>query len=402
MVYPIVNIHELRSPALYRRHQLRATPNFPVFGIKGESELSQFFSLPVCIAFDVMHLVFHGISKSFLSAIINKKVVDIKSISRLIENAKVPHDFKRKPRNVSEISLWKSQEHKNFLFYIGPSIIYLTHLPLFSIFYLLSVAVFVLSSELVRDDDVQLCFHLLIDFQKKLKSFFGASVQTMSLHALYHLPEQVKRMGPLSVTSASTFENLNRVLKRSVTGTKGQAHQMITRFLHHQSLPTVGNDLCRTRALGRIKNLDDKIARFCMRQSLPVGDFHAYVNRFYANGKVFHSADYGKYLSSASYYAYVQQNDVFVKIKYVFKTHDTIRCVCRNFTTKRKLHQDEQASAFFSQPTLEILDSLSPYFILEKSDIVVYDACCITHHAIVRKSDNFVSAVKVVNNWEHE
>ena len=53
------------------------------------------------------------------------------------------------------------------------------------------------------------------------------SVLTMSTHALFHLSDQVRKMGPLTVTSTSTFENLNRVLKLSVSGTKGQVKWFI-------------------------------------------------------------------------------------------------------------------------------------------------------------------------------
>ena len=94
-----------------------------------------------------------------------------------------------------------------------------------------------LSSETVSEEDIVLSKELLLCFQQLARSCFGPSVCTMSMHALCPLSDQVENFGPLTLTSAATFENLNRQLKRSVSGTKGQPNQMLTRFLLSQNTP---------------------------------------------------------------------------------------------------------------------------------------------------------------------
>ena len=53
----------------------------------------------------------------------------------------------------------------------------------------------------------------------------------MSLHAITHLPYQVRVFGALWSTSATLFENCYRHLKRCVHGTRDEGRQMVKGFL---------------------------------------------------------------------------------------------------------------------------------------------------------------------------
>ena len=150
-----------RSSATYAAHLDRATSALPVKGVKGVTELSKIIKLPDSLSFDIMHLVYHGAAKSFLSAVIGRKLVDVSDLSFLIESFQVPHHFRRKPRNVTtELTMWKSQEHKNFLLYIGPVAFFLlsgqNSNNVFSVYYLLAVAIYVMS-----DEQCEVCLNVL-------------------------------------------------------------------------------------------------------------------------------------------------------------------------------------------------------------------------------------------------
>ena len=396
---------DLRSATTHVVHQQRGTPDNPIYGVKGTTELSRFFTLPNGLLFDVMHLVYHGVSRSLLAAIIHKRLVDVQTLSNLTESVKVPHDFRRKPRNLlSDLKLWKSQEHKNFLLYIGPSV--LTTMAITSpdsvpsqlliLYYLLSTAIFVLSSEIVSHDDISRAKELILHFQVTICEYFGRSVCTMSTHALIHLPDQVARAGPLTLTSTSTFENLNRQLKRSITGTCGQSHQMITRFMLSQSSSASASDSL-TRVLGRLQYINGPAMTYLTNAHLSA---ESCANRFYANGNVFHSFDYGRKLRCASYYAFLSAVDKFVKIKFIFVNSTNIFCACRVYCLERKMHQ--MTRLHLPQNVKDILDCISPYNTLRKGEIRFYDASHFTHRAIICKSGPFFQGVRILNNWEHE
>ena len=76
-------------------------------------------------------------------------MVDTANLSELTESVKVPHDLRRKSRSLStELALWKAQEHKNFILYIGTSAFTeMLHtapdvpLDFVSLYHLLSVAI---------------------------------------------------------------------------------------------------------------------------------------------------------------------------------------------------------------------------------------------------------------------
>ena len=206
----------------------------------------------------------------------------------------------------------------------------------------------------------------------------------------------VLKMGPLTATSATAFENLNRHLKRSITGTKGQAHQILTRFIISQRVQTSPVSVRQPHGLGHVKKLTSTM------ESVSVSlRFRAnfYVDRFYSNGKVFHSFHYGRRLKCASYFAFLDSKNCFVKIKYIFmSTDNSIYCICRHYNTLRKIHDDLS----LSRSTSEILDRMSPYFILSKSDLVCNKIDLFTHHALIYKSSSLFYGVRILKNYEHE
>ena len=102
----------------------------------------------------------------------------------------------------------------------------------------------------------------------------------MTLHALQHLPDQVRKFGPLHRVSAMPFENLNRQLKRSITGTHGSAAQMVHRYISTQAT------ICVEERISLVPTVLGKVARY---------------KRFKVCDLVFHATDHGKRLKCASY-----------------------------------------------------------------------------------------------------
>ena len=242
MTFPISRRFPLRKPNQHRRHQNLGTNRKPVFGVKGVSPLVKILPLPLCVPYDSMHLIYLGIAKRLLETVVHKRLVNVTSLSRSLSLMQIPHFFRRKPRNIShELCLWKAQEHKIFLLYLSLPCFYnlqpsaecsdIVNRITF-LYFLLSSSIYALSDEHINEETLLAVEEIIFAFQKSMDNTLGSGVRIASLHSLIHLPQQVRHFGRLSATSAFTFENVNRFLKRSVSGKRRQGRQIAERFLH--------------------------------------------------------------------------------------------------------------------------------------------------------------------------
>ena len=152
-----------RSESTYRRHlHASQVTNSPSFGIKGGTKLFELLVIPTDLPFDPMHLLYLGVNKSFLSAICKYKLVEVETLSCLIDHVKVPHYFRRQPRRLlTEMQLWKAQEHRIFLLYLAPLIVSCLIQStrehsgtVFLLYYLLSSAVYLMYKEDICEQDL--------------------------------------------------------------------------------------------------------------------------------------------------------------------------------------------------------------------------------------------------------
>lgn len=369
-----------------RRHIVAAEQSSsPSHGVKGSTKLSDILSIPEGIPFDPMHLIYLGAQKSFLSAIIECKLVNLTTLSALIDNLKVPHYFRRRPRNVTEYKLWKAQEHRIFVLYFAPCLF--LHLiepsyeyseAVFALYCFLSTAIYLMYKEEIVEQDLQDAEACIYAYQAGLIQLFGESVQTVTLHALQHLPDQVRKFGPLHGVSAMPFENLNRQLKRSITGTRGSAAQMVNRYLMSVSSPVsllYEKSSCEPIILGKTPPF----------------------KRFKVGDLVFHTFAHGKMLKCASYYAFLSSRKIFVKIKSFTLSGNNFGIMCRLYIS--------HSLSFVNISETNVREALirnAPIVRLFKSDIATISPEEFTHHAIIIKHGSMVHGVKIINSYEHE
>jgi len=389
LIYATVGENPLRTTQTYQQHlETVSITGKPSFGVKGPTTLSKLIRIPENIPFDPMHLLYLGINKSFLNAIIKHKLVNLEIMSSVIERIKVPHYFRRKPRNfLTEYGLWKAQEHRHFLLYFAPIVLdgvrrmcpteKSNHL--FRLYYLLSTAIYLLYGEKIQDSDITASEICLREFHLRIIDLFGESIKTITLHALQHLPEQVKKFGPLHCVSAMPFENFNRQLKMSVTGTRGAASTMVYRYLNFQSHLEKNNSASIPTVLGK---------------SFPF-------QRFKIGSLVFHTFHHGKSLLSASYFAFLATSAVFVKIKSInFISDQYFSVVCRSYKCK-PLKSVTDCSDMPSSVSDTLLQK-SPFYILTKGAISEYCPTEFSHHAIITQCSGLLYGVKILNSFEHE
>ena len=404
MTFPLSRHFRLRNVDSHKSHQRRGTCEEPVFGVKGTSPLNHLLSLPVHVPYDVMHLVYLGMAKRLLQIVVDKRLVDLKTLSKYIDGIKVPHSFRRRPKNlIEELSLWKSQEHKIFLLYFAPLCFSLQFLSSsrtddvtqIALLYLcLSSSIYVLTAEYVDTETLESVSEILYFFQTLLKTSFGPGVCTGTLHSLIHLPRQVENFGGLSATSAMCFENVNRFLKRSVSGKKRQGLQIAERFL---CMKQTCQDSGQTKE--KLATKSTSAQNLLLSQlSLSSGDV-TFFDKVCSN-VVLHSYDFGKNLRSASYFAFVKDKSVFVKIKCIFKTGEAIKCFCRTYTTSCCWHDMfTNVPPFLKRHLLRACR----HFNLRKGDMEVFDAKRLTNYAIVHKiSSSAYYAVRILSDHDHE
>ena len=163
-----------------------------------------------------MHLVLQGhckwLLKQYFSENVSKKTSyhlgnSIVLINKILSKTKLPHNFNRKIHNISDNKQWKSTQYKTFLFYI--MIPTLMHILPDSYFYLLAsyiLAIRLLYEPVKNSEDIGLADLLLKKYFLELKKYYGDFAYDYTIHAHLHLPEQVRKHGPLHSHSQFVFE----------------------------------------------------------------------------------------------------------------------------------------------------------------------------------------------------
>ena len=140
-------------------------------------------------------------------------------INEAMLNMKFPHYFNR------ELKRWKDRELQNLflqLFFPNDSLCH---------FALLATAIWLLTNDIITDNDIKIAQLLTQSYQRIIPSLYGESEQTYTCHALGHLAEQVRNHGPLILHSSFVFEAMISHLKRQFHSTRGIVAQIVGNLL---------------------------------------------------------------------------------------------------------------------------------------------------------------------------
>ena len=85
---------------------------------------------------------------------------------------------------------------------------------------LLVYGIYLLNQNSVSNEMIDHASLLLEEYVSQFGTLYGDQHMSLNIHLLLHLPQIVKRLGPLWTTSCFHFEDLNGILKRLVHGTK--------------------------------------------------------------------------------------------------------------------------------------------------------------------------------------
>lgn len=123
------------------------------------------------------------------------------------------------------------------------------------------MAVTLLHQESISDHMITLASRLISEFVGRYEDLYGLRHMSCNLHHLLHLPDVVRNLGSLWVTSCYPFEGLNGLLKKLIHG---------TRFVQLQIPSAITIFINITREKFQTFFPGSKIASFCERLELCV------------------------------------------------------------------------------------------------------------------------------------
>ena len=169
---------------------------------------------------DAMHQLYIGVTKQWASYVTEVPEFKLKASSLELMNKYMatigkatPREFARKTRSFEFFAKFKATEWRTFLLFTGPVIMRnRISADRYNHFLALHVASKILSSK-------DLC-HSLNDYAKSLMKIFVKNATLIYGKAFItynvHLPDDVKKFGPLDKFSAFPFENKLGIIKKNV------------------------------------------------------------------------------------------------------------------------------------------------------------------------------------------
>ena len=236
VVFNSADISTLRTESAfakcsYENHQKGRTPliNHGISCING-------------FALDYMHLVCLGVVKRILHFLKNGPrhcKLSSGQLSRISENlltlrGKMPSEFARQPRSLTELERWKATEFRQFLLYTGPIVLkgVVSH-KLYQHFLALSIAISIMldSNADRRNSYLDYSRQLTQFFLRNCAAIYGETFAVYNVHGLLHLHEDVRNFQcSLNELSCFKFENFLQKLKKLVRSGQNPLVQVAKRL----------------------------------------------------------------------------------------------------------------------------------------------------------------------------
>ena len=214
-----------------------------VVGIKGKSAFADLVEgLPLTAPVDYMHCVLLGVFPELLKLCFKSLSSEDKIIvSQIISNLTCPREmiaYSRKIRPLEVVAQFKANEHLNWLLYISP-VVFLNRISSDLYDHLIDLVFGVkLLLESSSASNVSAAQKFLDNFCRNIVSIHGGNerIETINVHCLKHLAEEVKRFGPLWCYSAMSFEAANRTLGDVFSGSHSECEIICRRVLQRHNL----------------------------------------------------------------------------------------------------------------------------------------------------------------------
>nr|XP_050038377.1 uncharacterized protein LOC126535610 [Dermacentor andersoni] len=236
---------ELQTVSRVRSSRFRDTIN----GLKGPSALMNLKGLDLVNGYSVeyMHCVLQGVAKQLTETILSSSNSDerfysgaptaLSKIDARLLSIKPPHCITRLPRSVQKRSHWKASEWRNWLlFYALPCLNDILHHEYWRHLSKLCEGIYILLQEELTILEIDKAESLLKNFVSRCEALYGVAFMTYNVHALLHLRNCARSLGPLWAHSAFVFEGGNGTIVRKISAAKGLPDQIVERVVMSQQL----------------------------------------------------------------------------------------------------------------------------------------------------------------------
>ncbi|XP_046393844.1 uncharacterized protein LOC124161530 isoform X1 [Ischnura elegans] len=170
---------------------------------------------------DYMHCCLLGIVKRFLNSWLSHtgkqyyigSQANVSYLDSLEANISPPQMLKRLPVILTNRNFMKAREYENwFLFYSVPLLQGTLPTKFLNHWKLLVKSIRILPQNRITSDEVDESQLMLEEFVNKTEVLYGKNEMTYNIHQLLHLPESVRRWGPLWAHNGYPFECENGCL----------------------------------------------------------------------------------------------------------------------------------------------------------------------------------------------
>ena len=229
--------------------QLAGKSRYVVMGVKGPSWLShlRYFDIVRGVAINYMHGVLLGVQKLLLKLWFKDTYVKcafsirkwVERVDVRLQNISPTLDVKRLPRTISgHIKYWKASELKSFLLYYGlPTLYGLLPDEYFEHYFCFVRATYLLLQGSIAETHLTMTEQLLDNFCGMFSRLYQLRFETLNLHQLLHLTDDVRDFGPLFTHSCFSFEDKNGFILKLIHGTQFIDKQIISAVSITQKLP---------------------------------------------------------------------------------------------------------------------------------------------------------------------
>ena len=305
-----------------------------VVGVKGKSAFTSLIDgLPLTAPIDYMHCVLLGVFPDVLKLCYKNLSSEEKiKVGVVLNGLACPREiiaYSRKIHPLEEIPQFKANEYFNWLFYIG-LIIFLNRVSskLMNHFTNLSVGIRLLI-ESSTPSSIKTAEKMLSQFCQEIVSIHEGNerIETINVHSIKHLAEQVKRFGPLFCYSAMCFEAANRTIGDVFTGSHSECEIICRRILRRHNLvenEVPDDDLAQLfcKLTGRREETKEQFdTEFLQTEALQIGKIQYPEGRFFnrqnVNNVFYDSTSYKRSKHGNCFVSFNQNNnEVFGQIQY--------------------------------------------------------------------------------------
>ena len=214
----------------------------------------------------LMHLWFDTDHKS-KEHYLRKKVGEL---NKRIQCITPPKAITRLTSNFLDHGRWKASEYRSFiLFYSVPCMWGILPLKYFIHLMLLVEATYILLKSSISQEELNEAKQMLVIFCSSVESLYGARYETSNVHALLHISQKVKDLGPLFCHSCFHFEDLNKDLRKLFHGTQKVELQIALAVTIQQQIPGLVCQIPKGSAAERL--YDHMTKRLSIKVQIPIG-----------------------------------------------------------------------------------------------------------------------------------